>query len=487
MRSVLRYTLFVVLSTILWGACGVSHPEEPGLYTEVSTMPELYPDYVDVTIPSNIAPLNFMINDPEVRQCVARLDYPGGSLCYGDGRKVQIDQQEWNELLQATKGGSIRVTVYTCTDGTDKGGWRRHPSFDIHVAVHEIDPWLSYRLIEPSYVAYEHIDLMQRNLTSFEESIIASNHIGSRREQCLNCHSYQNYHTQNMLYHIRGGGGGTMLTYQGKSRLMTDLCREGMISNPVYPSWHPTLPLVAFSTNHTGQFFHTQSVAKVEVQDTESELVLYDVEHDRMILIPSDREDLENFPTWSPDGRHIYYTSAHYVQRDTATHLDRDMANHYTELQYDLYVRDFDPATMQVGQRRLVLDLASAGQSASLPHVSPDGRHLLYASGQYGCFHIWHADADIRLMDLETMQVDSLELVNSPLADSYPTWSSNGRWIILASRRQDGNYSRVYIAYFDAEGQAHKAFVVPQEDPEHDKYLLRSYNRPETMVECVTH
>lgn len=261
--------------------------------------------------------------------------------------------------------------------------------------------------------------------------------------------------------------------------------REGMISNPVYPAWHPTLPLIAFSTNKTGQLFHTQSTDKVEVQDTESELVLYDVTHDAMKIIPSAPEDYENFPTWSPDGKHLYYTSAHYERKDTTVTIDRELADHYQELQYNLYVRDFNADSLTFSPRRLVLDEAAMNQSASLPRVSPDGKYLLFASGKYGCFHIWHPDADIRLLNLETQALDSLQALNSPRAESYPTWSSNGRWILMASRRDDGNYSRVYIAYFSPEGQAHKAFVVPQADPEHDKLLLRSYNRPETMVEKV--
>lgn len=475
--------LYILLALVgVMTSCGVSHPSEPSGAVKVDTLPALYPDYTDVTVPANIAPLRFMVADRSVDECVARLEGPFGTLTYGDGRKVLIDEQEWQEVLHSARGNQFSVTLYTRSEGQ----WRQHPAFSIHVATDSIDPWLSYRLIEPSYVAYEDIDLVQRNVTSFQESVFASNHIGQRCDQCLNCHSYQNYHTENMLYHVRGAGGGTMLIRQGHARLMTAMRREGMISNPVYPAWHPTLPLIAFSTNHTGQFFHTQSVAKVEVQDTESALVLYDVERDSMYVLPHDPERYDNFPTWSPDGRRLYYTSAQYVPFDTTTRLDRDIANHYQEMQYNLMCCDFCPDSMTFGQPQLLLDLVAQGQSASLPRVSPDGRSLLYASGMFGCFHIWHPDADIRRLDLTTMQIDSLQALNSARAESYPTWSSNGRWIIFATRRDDSNYSRVCISYFDAEGRAHKAFALPQADPEHDCLMLRSYNRPEPMVEQVS-
>ncbi len=470
----------LVSALLLVSACGIGHPAEPVDFVADDTLPALYPDYVDVTVPANIAPLNFMVDDPSVEAVVARVDHADGSQTYGDGRKVIFDLDEWREMCGRCRGSDLRLTLYSRSGGK----WHRHPSFKIHVAADDIDPWLSYRLIEPSYVAYELIDIMQRDLTSFDERVIVSNHIGRKQEKCLNCHSYQNFHTQNMLFHVRGAGGGTMLIRNGApARLMTALRRDSMLSNPVYPAWHPTRPLIAFSTNHTGQFFHTQSIAKVEVQDAVSELVLYDVERDSMLRVPSAKNSLDNFPTWSPDGSRLYYTSAHYVPHDTTMQIDRDMANHYQEVQYNLCYRDFDSVRLTLGEPHLLLDLQSMNRSATLPRVSPDGRYVIFACGQFGCFHIWHPDADIRCLDLRTMTVDSLADANSPRAESYPTWSSNGRWIIFASRRDDGNYSRVCIARFDADGHAHKAFALPHADPEHDRLLLRSYNRPEPMVE----
>jgi hypothetical protein len=55
---------------------------------------------------------------------------------------------------------------------------------------------------------------------------------------------------------------------------------------------------------------------------------------------------------------------------------------------------------------------------------------------------------------------------------------------MCASRRDDGNYSRVYISYFN-NGKAEKAFMLPQKDPEENTFRLLSYNRPEFMVEPV--
>lgn len=119
------------------------------------------------------------------------------------------------------------------------------------------------------------------------------------------------------------------------------------------------------------------------------------------------------------------------------------------------------------------------GLSASVPRVSPDGRWLLFTLGQFGQFHIWHKTSDLYVKDLHTGTVRPLTAANSDDVDSYHTWSSNGRWIVFSSRRDDGSYTRPYIAYFDADGRDHKAFMLPQEDPEHSLLLLKSYNVPE--------
>lgn len=360
--------------------------------------------------------------------------------------------------------------------------WTKYKAFAITIASDEIDPYVTYRLIEPSYVSYDLIELCQRSLSSYEEKSFADNRDSRKRgeTQCLNCHSFQNYQTDNMLYHVRGKNGGTMLRYKGEMQLMSHLRQDSMISNPVYPSWHPTLPFIAFSANKTGQLFHTQDVQKVEVQDTESHLVLYEVEHDKMHVIPSAITDLETFPTWSPDGRRIYYTSAHVEDNS-----EQWMTTHYKDIHYNIYYRDFDQETLTFGERQLVCDMESADESATLPRVSPDGRYLLYAAAGYGCFHIWHTDADIRMIDLVSGESKLLDVMNSGMADSYPTWSSNGRWIMTASRRDDGNYSRIYISYFDKKGRVYKAFALPQADPEQGKLLMRSYNRPEFIKNTI--
>ena len=82
------------------------------------------------------------------------------------------------------------------------------------------------------------------------------------------------------------------------------------------------------------------------------------------------------------------------------------------------------------------------------------------------------------LIDLKTNQIIRPAIINSNDADSYHSWSKNGKWIIFASRRLDGMYSRLFIAPFK-NGKFGKPFLLPQKDPQQNEKRLYSYNIPE--------
>ena len=481
-RYIYSYFQFLIVAMMLLASC-VSHPDVPSSSKEARCLPAIFPDYCNVTVPYNIAPLNFMLPANEYEACVARFTMPDGQQqTYGHGVKVQIPEEEWHTMLNASKGKSIKVEVW----GQKENEWLSFNPFEIHVAEEPIDDYISYRLIEPSYVAWSFMEIAQRNLTSFEESQIFNNEITMNDRkigQCINCHSYQNYKTDNMLFHVRLSNAGTVIVNDGKvSRV--NLKRDYTISGGVYPAWHPTAKLIAFSTNKTRQAFHTAHPNKIEVYDEASDLILYDVETDSVQVVSNDSTLLEVYPTWSPDGKYLYYCKSVPLPEELR---DKDIRAFYQKVQYNLYRRSFDLATHGFGDEELVYDAASQNKSATLPRISPDGRYLLFAKGQYGCFHIRHYDADIVCMPLDEQSPSELDLtkLNSEgFQDSYPSWSSNGHWIMVASRREDGNYCRVYFSYF-SNGKAEKAFLLPQEDPEQNTFLLKSYNRPEFMVEPV--
>ena len=138
--------LSFIIGTVILTACK-SEAVVPADASPTQEALSLYPDYTDLTIPSNIAPLNFKVmNDGE--DYVAQIKGNGGEIVVAaDAQgKVQYDTLAWHNLLEASVGTPLTLTVYTHRDGK----WLAHPATTYQVA-EPIDRYLSYRLIEPSY------------------------------------------------------------------------------------------------------------------------------------------------------------------------------------------------------------------------------------------------------------------------------------------------------------------------------------------------
>ncbi len=469
--------LYLIYISVLWTACSPSVPKD---YTDTHTAADIFPEYTDVTVPCNIAPLHFRV-ETEADAYVTRLS-AGHEEWITDERDVCPGISTWRTLVESALGDTIRVDVYTAHGGQ----WTHHQPFGIAVSKDSVDAYLSYRLIAPSYVTYEDLVINQRCLEDYQEEVLFSNMLVSneRDGMCINCHSYQNYNPDRIQFHGRQAHGGTVIAYDGEVRKVNLKC-DSTISAGVYPAWHPTARLIAYSTNKTGQSFHTRDAQKVEVSDTKSDLILYDLERNEVLTVARDSNELEVFPWWSPDGDYLCCCSAHFVPSDSVN-IDLDLMLRYQEVKYNLYRKHFALASRTFGPRELVFDAAALGLSATLPRISPDGRYLLFTVGPYGVFHIWHKDANLWMTDLQTAHTRPLTEVNSPDVESYHSWSSNGRWIVFSSRRTDGNFTRPYLAHIDAEGRASKPFELPQDDPQHHRRLMRSYNIPEFMSGPVT-
>ena len=457
---------------LLLAACT---PKAPSQFSTFDAAPNIFPDYTDVAVPRNIAPVNFMIE--ESADAYITVLKAGNSQTVLKGRKVQIPIKSWRKLTAST---DISIQVFTRTAGK----WNAYSPFTINVT-DEIDPYISYRVIMPSVESYERLSINQRDLTSFREKVIYANEMVQNTDQgqCINCHHYRNYSTDNMQFHARQYLGGTIMSINGQLRKI-NLKTDSTISAGVYPAWHPTHDFIAYSTNKTHQSIHSIDHNRIEVADEESDLILYDIKNNTVSIIENDPAQFECFPAWSPDGRMLYYVSAHYEAPFDADRKNRVFLDSRS-IRYDLYRKPFDPDTRTWSPSELILETSAQGMSTTLPRVSPDGHLLMFAVAPYGVFHIWHRDADLWLMDLENDSVWVPQELNSPEVESYHSWSSNGKWVMFSTRREDGAFTRLYFAHLNSDGKFSKPFALPQRDPSFNRSFMYSFNIPEFMKEPV--
>jgi hypothetical protein len=189
--------ILICLFTFALLAC--HNAKVPEQFTDVKKTAPIYPDYTDVTIPVNIAPLTFELED-SCDELVARFTVEDYQLVCG-GNAVQPEMDDWRELVNKAVEKDINVEVFARV----QEAWKRYQPFHITVSADSIDPYISYRLISPSYVAYEDLTLNQRCLENYDEQVMVNNMLCGEEinGQCVNCHNYQQYNPQRMQFHAR--------------------------------------------------------------------------------------------------------------------------------------------------------------------------------------------------------------------------------------------------------------------------------------------
>ena len=241
--------------------------------------------------------------------------------------------------------------------------------------------------------------------------------------------------------------------------------------------------------------FHSADSNRIEVFDEASDLQVYDVEKNELLLSPLLKQDsvYETYPVFSADGRSLYFCAARALP-EGSHQLD--------SIHYNLCRVDFDPATGTFGDSiELVIDASASsprerlrvgelcsgigleGASISFPRPSYDGRFICYTLSDYGQFSIWHHEADLWLLDLATGESRPMTAANSDDTESFHNWSTNSRWLVLSSRRDDGLFTRPYFCHVDTNGVVTKAFMLPQRNPRRfyrDRFL--SFNVPDFII-----
>ena len=470
MKKIL-YILFTIhcslFTLLLLSAC----TETVSDAKQENALPQIYPDYLGVTIPVNIAPLNFNIAD-EKAVCIDAVitDRHGNSLHSQGEESVDFDMDDWHQLLAQNPGDSLSVIVSAKYDD----GWHTYRPFAIYVSPDSIDYGLCYRLIAPGYEVWSKMGIYERDLSSFDERALIEN---TQFEGCVNCHSFNRGNPADMSLHIRGPHGATLLRHEDSPLIAYNTKTDQTLGFCVYPYWHPSGRYVAYSTNATSQLFHSSDSNRIEVFDTASDLQVYDVEKNELLLSPLLKQDsiYETFPVFSADGRSLYFCAARALPE----------GNHQLDsIRYNLCRIDFDPATGIFGNRiDTIIDAAAQRKSVSFPRPSYDGRFLCYTLSDYGQFSIWHHEADLWLLDLTTGENRPMAGANSEDTESFHNWSANSRWLVLSSRRDDGLFTRPYFCHIDAKGNVTKAFMLPQRNPRRfyrDRFL--SFNVPEFII-----
>jgi hypothetical protein len=460
--------LWILLLPALF--CGRSNPDAELQGTRTDRLPKLFPEMDGTVVPPNIAPMNFRIDETGDAYAV-RITGSGSAdwrTRTGDPR-IRIPIGKWRALLSGNRGGRIAIQVMA---RNRDGAWSLFSSVTLRIADEPIDPFLVYRRIGPVYEYWNKLALMQRNLENFDETaVLDNNDLGTT---CVNCHAFGKNDPERMMFHMRKGPGTGLMLVRGKT--VRKINTQTAFNDPTsFPSWHPDGNRLAFSTNRFKQFFHELGENR-DVIDIASDLVIYDIPSNTITTDPriASPDWLETQPEWSADGKTLFFCRA--ARPKTGPNAYND----YLTLKYDLMGIDFDPATGAWGEIRSVLSSKNTGLSIAWPRASPDGRFLLMAMTEFGNFTTFRPTADLHLLDLGTGRVTKPD-INSNRAESWPSWSSDGRWVVFSSKRVNGIVTLPFFSYMDGEGVMHRPFLLPQKDPSRYATDVFNFHLPELI------
>jgi hypothetical protein len=438
--------------------------------SSVERQPVISPDYTNTTLPPNIAPTNFIIKEPASAYFVRVSSEQGKDIdIFSRSPNIRIPLKPWKQLLNQNRSRPLIITIFI---RDSDGVWSRFAPIENHIAQEEIDSHLVYRLMKPLYQYWDKLGIYQRDLTSFDERPIVLN--TAMGKNCVNCHSFHNYNPDQMIFHMRAGAVGTsmILAYDGEVHKIDTSTSFNHATS--YRSWHPNGQIIAFAFNTVKQVFH--AVGKnLDVYDRASDLLLYNIKTNTITTSPkiSSAERIETYPEWSPDGKYLYFCSSPAL--DTYGQEEHPIK----KIKYDLMRISYDVQTNSWGDVEPVLLASKLGLSAAHPKLSPDGKYILFCMSEYSYFPLYMPDSDLYLLDTETMEFHKPDKINSDRAESYHCFSSNGRWIVFSSKRQDGQSTHPYFSYFDTHGNFSKPFLLPQKDPEYQQSRVIVYNVPE--------
>lgn len=427
----------------------------------------LFPDYKQLMIPPNIAPLNFKITHAGEKHIVV---FSNGNYQFSvssNKKSLNITKRKWKKLISGNS--SYTVDIYSKQNKT----WVKYPSILNNISADPIDSYIVFRHIDAGYILWGDMGIYQRNLENFTKKPILLNK--STDQNCMNCHTFHKNDPSKMLIHLRGGPSGTLLYNEGEISFINTKTNYTM-SSGVYPSWHPNGNIIAFSVNLINQKFHNAGTEHINVFDRASDIVTYNIEKKEISTSPElSTKSLENLPNWSPCGKYLYYISSNNYEVNIEP----------TDVKYNLLRIAYNEHTNLWGQVDTLLTSEETGLSISFPEVSPDGKYLIFCMAKYGYFTIHRNSSDLYIMDLETLDYKAIEVANSEYTESYHSWSSNSKWFLFVSKRIDGLYSRVYFCHVDENGEVSKPILLPQRNAAYYGVSTVNYNRPTFITHKV--
>jgi tetratricopeptide (TPR) repeat protein len=188
-------------------------------------------------------------------------------------------------------------------------------------------------------------------------------------------------------------------------------------------------------------------------------LVVYDTETETYAPLSGadDPEYVQSNPTWSPDGKSIVFARSKVYRKDILENSrsvllsEKDVPEFVEDKQpfkFDLYRVPFNEG--RGGTAQPIEGASHNGMSNYFAKFSPDGKWIIFCKAEN--YMLLMPDSELFIIPAEGGEARRLR-ANTPLMNSWHSWSSNGRWLVFSSKANTP-YTQLFLTHIDEDGRS---------------------------------
>jgi Flp pilus assembly protein TadD len=188
-------------------------------------------------------------------------------------------------------------------------------------------------------------------------------------------------------------------------------------------------------------------------------LVVYDTETGTYTPLPGadDPEYVQSNPSWSPDGKSIVFARTKVYRKGGIADaqsilLDENDVPEFIEdeepYKFDLYRVPWNDG--RGGRAEPIEGASHNGMSNYFAKFSPDGKWIVFCKAEN--YMLLMPDSELYIVPAEGGEARRLR-ANTPLMNSWHSWSSNGRWLVFSSKANTP-YTQLFLTHVDEEGRS---------------------------------
>ncbi|HTX77192.1 MAG TPA: tetratricopeptide repeat protein, partial [Terracidiphilus sp.] len=251
--------------------------------------------------------------------------------------------------------------------------------------------------------------------------------------------------------------------------------RVGFMSQ-VSPDGRYVVTTVKPPHTRSSQFYYVSNFADYRFLQvfypTRGILAIYDRQTKDLKPLPGadDPRYVQASAVWSPDGKYLVFLRAEAKDpyREDGAMAKYPNDPNEVQIQYDLYRIPFNGG--EGGKPEPIAGASQNGMSNSFPKVSPDGNWIVFVQARNGL--LMRPDSKLYIVPAQGGTA-RLMTANTPLMNSWHSWSPNGRWLVFSSKSRSP-YTQMFLTHVDENGNDSPAILI-----ENSTAANRAVNIPE--------